>query len=80
MSPNDTATHFRAAIRVKAWCLICFFLGLFLINFPILEIFNQPLSLVGFPLLVMYLLGIWLLIIAVLFFVTRLLLKFSNKS
>jgi hypothetical protein len=80
MMPIEAARQFRTAARTKAWCLICFVLGLLLVNYPILQIFNQPLTLFGFPLLVMYLLGFWLLSIAVLFLLTRLLLKFSDKN
>jgi hypothetical protein len=80
MEPIEVAAQFRTAARTKAWCLICFALGLLLMNYPILQIFNQPLTLIGLPLMVVYLLGIWLLGIAVLFLLTRLLLKFSDKS
>jgi hypothetical protein len=80
MVPVEVATQFRTAARTKAWCLICFALGLLLVNYPILQIFNQPLTLFGFPLIVVYLLGIWLLSIAVLFLLTRMLLKHSDKS
>ena len=80
MIPVEVATQFRTAARTKAWCLICFALGLLLVNYPILQIFNQPLTLFGFPLIVVYLQGIWLLSIAVLFLLTRMLLKFSDKS
>jgi hypothetical protein len=80
MVPVEAATQFRTAARTRAWCLICFALGLLLVNYPILQIFNQPLTLFGFPLLVMYLLGIWLLSIVVLFLLTRMLLKLSDKS
>ena len=80
MVPAEVATQFRTAAQTKAWCLICFALGLLLVNYPILQIFNQPLTLFGFPLMVMYLLGIWLLSIAVLFLLTRMLLRLSDKS
>ena len=80
MMPVDVAAQFRTAARTKAWCLICFALGLLLVNYPILQIFNQPLTLFGFPLVVVYPLGIWLLSIVVLFLLTRMLLRLSDKS
>lgn len=80
MEPVDTAAQFRTAARTRAWCLICFGLGLLLLNYPLLQIFNRPLTLFGFPLMVVYLFGLWLLGIVVLFLLTRSLLKFSDKG
>ena len=76
----EEATQSRTAARTKAWCLICFALGLLLTNYPLIQIFNQPLSLGGIPLMVVYLLGIWLLGIAILFILTRALEQTSDKD
>jgi hypothetical protein len=80
MLPPEEATKSRMAARAKAWCLISFALGLLLINYPILQIFNQPLSLGGIPLMILYLLGIWLLGIVVLFLLTKALAKSSDEG
>ena len=80
MSPPEEATKSRTAARTKAWCLICFALGLLLTNFPLLQIFNQPQSLNGIPLMVVYLLGIWLLGIVVLFILAIALAQSSDKD
>jgi hypothetical protein len=48
-----------------------FFLGGALLSWPLLTIVNQPRTIVGIPLLVVYLFGVWAAIIAVLFWVTR---------
>ncbi len=80
MSPPEEATKSRTAARTKAWCLICFALGLLLTNFPLLQIFNQPQSLNGIPLMVVYLLGIWLLGIVVLFILAIALARSSDKD
>jgi hypothetical protein len=80
MSPPEEATKSRTAARTKAWCFICFALGLLLTNFPLLQIFNQPQSLNGIPLMVVYLLGIWLLGIVVLFILAIALARSSDKD
>jgi hypothetical protein len=80
MLPSEEADKSRIAARTKAWCLICFGLGLLLTNYPLLQIFNQPLSLGGIPLMVAYLLGIWLVGILVLFRLTRSLAQSSDED
>lgn len=80
MLPPEEATKSRSAARTKAWCLICFGLGLLFTNYPLLQIFNQPASVGGIPLMVAYLLGIWLVGIVVLFGLTRALARSSDKN
>lgn len=80
MLPPEEADKTRTAARTKAWCFICFGLGLLLTNYPLLQIFNQPLSLGAMPLMLVYLLGIWLLGIFVLFRLTRALTQSSDKD
>jgi O-antigen/teichoic acid export membrane protein len=79
MLPPEDATKSRTAARTKAWCLISFALGLLLTNYPLLQIFNQPQSLSGIPLMVVYLLGIWLLGIVVLFILSKALQQTTHK-
>jgi hypothetical protein len=76
----EEAAKSRAADRAQAWLLISFGLGLLLTNYPLLEIFNQPMSLDGIPLLVVYLLGIWFLGVVVLFILTRVLARTVGKD
>jgi hypothetical protein len=76
----EEATTSRAAARVKAWCLICFGLGLLLTNYPFLQIFNQPISLGGIPLIIVHLLGLWLFGVVILFLLARALARFSDKD
>jgi hypothetical protein len=77
--PEEVTTS-RVAARKKAWLLICFGLGLLLTNYPFLQIFNQPISLGGIPLIIMYLLGLWLLGVVILFILARSLARFSDKD
>ena len=38
---------------------LLFLLGILLLNFPILAIFHQPQTLLGIPVLYLYLFGVW---------------------
>ena len=80
MLPSEEAIKSRTGARIRAWCIICFALGVLFTNYPILQIFNQPSSLGGIPLTVVYLLGIWLLGIAVLFILSRALAGSSDQD
>ncbi|MGQ5490320.1 hypothetical protein ACUH78_15850 [Thauera sp. ZXT1-4] len=49
-----------------------FIAGLLLLNYPILSLFDRPLSVFGLPLLHLYLFGVWLgLIVAAAWIVER---------
>jgi hypothetical protein len=48
-----------------------FALGTVLLSWPFLTIFNQPRAVLGIPLLVLYLFGVWALMIVALFLVSR---------
>jgi hypothetical protein len=80
MMPPEEVAKSRSAARAQAWCLISFGLGLLLTNYPFLQIFNQPLSLGGIPLIIVYLLGLWLLGVAVLFVLTKTLARTLDKD
>jgi hypothetical protein len=80
MLPPEEVAKSQAAARAQAWCLICFCLGLLLTNYPFLQIFNQPVSLGGIPLLIVYLLGLWLLAVGVLFVLSRTLARTLDKN
>lgn len=50
----------------EAW-LLFFILGVVMLNYPFLEIFNKPVTIFGFPLLFLYFLIGWPVSIAVIF-------------
>ena len=50
----------------EAW-LLFFILGVVMLNYPFLEIFNKPTTIFGFPLLFLYFLLGWPVSIAVIF-------------
>ncbi|MCH6201699.1 hypothetical protein MMU07_19115 [Aquiflexum sp. LQ15W] len=53
-----------------------FFLGLFILNYPVLSIYNIPKTLFGIPLLYLLVFGFWLLLIAI----TMLVIRKTNKK
>lgn len=55
----------------EAW-VIFFVLGLVMINFPFLHIFNKDVQVFGTPLIILYLMVGWPLSIAVIYFFSRL--------
>ena len=50
----------------ESW-IIFFILGNVMLNFPFLKIFNQPISLLGFPLLYLYFTNGWAISIGVIY-------------
>jgi len=50
---------------------LVFLLGVLLINFPILAIFHQPQTIVGIPVLYVYLFGVWTAGIVAVFLLAR---------
>lgn len=56
----------------EAW-VICFILGLVMLNFPFLHIFNKDVPLFGIPLIVLYLMLGWPLSIVVIWLFSLLL-------
>lgn len=80
MLPPEEATKARQSARLRAWCLICFSLGLLFTNYPLLQIFNTTVTIGGMPLMVAYLLGIWVAAIVVLFALARGLAHTTEKD
>lgn len=54
----------------QVW-LIFFFLGIIMLNFPFLQIFNRVETIFGIPILVLYLLCGWPLSIVIIYVFTR---------
>lgn len=54
----------------EAW-LLCFLLGVVMLNYPFLHIFNKPIMVLGFPLLFLYFLVGWPFSILVIFLFVR---------
>ncbi|HKI51024.1 MAG TPA: hypothetical protein VJ995_03045 [Geothermobacteraceae bacterium] len=58
-------------IRLKESWVLCFLLGIVMLNFPFIEIFNKPNYVFGIPILVLYLMVGWPVSILVIFLFTR---------
>jgi hypothetical protein len=58
-------------VRLKESWVLCFLLGLIMLNYPFIEIFNKPALLFGIPILVLYLMIGWPISIFVIFLFTR---------
>lgn len=57
-------------MKSKDLLVALFALGLVLLTWPFLTVVNRPVGLLGVPVLVLYLFGVWAGIIAVLFWFT----------
>ncbi|PNU20734.1 hypothetical protein C2E25_05815 [Geothermobacter hydrogeniphilus] len=62
----------------EAWVL-CFLLGVVMLNYPFIHIFNKDATLFGIPILILYLMVGWPLSIMVIFLFTRLLDRNSSQ-
>ncbi len=72
-TPDSTSTH-------EAWVL-CLILGIIMLNFPFLQIFNTDRSIFGIPILIFYFFIGWPISILVIFlFVNRMQAKEPDKS
>lgn len=56
----------------KEWWVICFILGFFLINYPIIHIFNKDFLILGYPAFFLYLMIGWFFSIVMIFGYARL--------
>jgi hypothetical protein len=58
-------------VRLKESWILCFLLGLIMLNYPFIEIFSKPVQLFGIPILVLYLMIGWPISILIIFLFTR---------
>jgi hypothetical protein len=60
-------THILNRLQLRESWIIFFILGIIMMTFPFLHIFNKPVLLFGVPLLYLYLTGGWIISIAVIY-------------
>lgn len=60
-------SHILRRLQLRESWLIFFILGMMLMTFPILHIFNKPVLLMGVPLLFLYLTAGWIVSIIVIY-------------
>jgi hypothetical protein len=60
-------THIIQRLQLRESWIIFFILGVIMMTFPFLHIFNKPLLILGLPLLFLYLTGGWIVSIIVIY-------------
>ena len=58
-------------VKLKDSWVICFVLGLIMMNYPFLRIFNRPILAFGLPLLYLYLLVGWVVSIIIVYLFSK---------
>ncbi len=71
MKRRSLKSVFLRHLRLKESWVIFFVLGVIMMNYPFLHIFNKPIFLWGIPLLYLYLMVGWLVSIFVIFLFTK---------
>jgi predicted membrane protein len=79
MEPEKLKRTFLHRLSLKESWVIFFILGLIMLNYPFLSIFNKPIILLGFPLSFIYIFGGWWVSILVIYLFT-LSIKHENRS
>lgn len=51
---------------------VVFIAGMFLFNYPVLSLFDRPIDWLGMPIMMLYLFGVWLLVIVLMAWVVEL--------
>jgi hypothetical protein len=70
MEPEKLKRTFLHRLSLKESWVIFFILGLIMLNYPFLSIFNKPIILLGFPLTFLYIFGGWGVSILVIYLFT----------
>lgn len=68
---RSTRHRLLKRLQLRESWIIFFILGNVMINFPFLKIFNQPISIMGFPLLFLYFTVGWAASIGVIYLFTQ---------
>ena len=71
MKPDHLKHRFLSRLSLKESWIIFFILGIIMLNYPFLHIFNKPAELFGFPVLLIYIIGGWAASILVIYLFTK---------
>lgn len=71
MIPERIKHNFFSRLSLKESWIIFFILGIIMLNYPFLHIFNKPTLLLTMPLLFFYFIGGWWVSIIVIYLFTR---------
>lgn len=67
MIPKQIKDSLLKRLTFKESWIIFFFLGLIMLNYPFLNIFNKTVTLLGFPVMFIYIFGGWAVSILVIY-------------
>jgi len=73
-------TRIMHRLQLRESWVIFFILGIIMMNFPFLNIFNKPDTIFGFPLLYLYLTAGWAVSIAVIYLFTLAVAEHGGKK
>jgi hypothetical protein len=71
MEPDRLKHNFLERLRLKESWLIFFILGIIMLNYPFLHIFNKSTSIFSVPILFIYIYGGWSFSILVIYLFTK---------
>jgi len=71
MKPDRLKHSFLDRLRLKESWVIFFILGIIMLNYPFLHIFNKQTLIFSFPLLFIYIFGGWSISILVIYLFTK---------
>jgi hypothetical protein len=71
MKPERLKQSFFHRLSLKESWIIFFILGIIMLNYPFLHIFNKPATLLSIPLLFFYFIAGWCISIIVIYLFTR---------
>lgn len=79
MTPHRLKRSFLDRLRLKESWLIFFILGIIMLNYPFLHIFNKSTLVFSFPILFLYIYGGWSISILVIYLFTKSIHTGSDK-
>jgi hypothetical protein len=71
MKPDRLKHHFLSRLSLRESWIIFFILGIIMLNYPFLHIFNKPVEIFGLPVLLIYIIGGWAASILVIYLFTK---------
>jgi hypothetical protein len=71
MKPDRLKNNFLKRLRLKESWLIFFILGIIMLNYPFVHIFNKSTYIFSFPILFIYIYGGWSFSILVIYLFTK---------
>jgi hypothetical protein len=80
MKPNHLKQSFFHRLSLKESWIIFFILGIIMLNYPFLHIFNKPDTLLNMPLLYHYFTEGWCISIIVIYLFTRTIKTENNRQ